>query len=78
MTQRVLVQLTNNADHSKGMPIYINPDMIMAVYERAMIPGGSLVTVVYGGPQGLEWYVEEGLSEALRRIEDARKYYKNV
>jgi hypothetical protein len=66
-----LIKLTNNADHSKGLPIYINPEMVTAVYERPLEPGGSLVTILYGGPQGLEWYVEEGLSEVLKKVEDA-------
>ena len=68
-----LIKLTNNAEHSKGLPIYINIDMITAVYERALEPGGSLITIIYGGPTGLEWYVEEGLSEVLRKVEDAGK-----
>lgn len=66
-----LVRLTNNADHSKGMPLYMNVDGITAVYERALEQGGSLVTIVFS--HGLEWYVEEGLGEVVRKIEDARK-----
>ena len=36
-----LIKLTNNADHSRGLPLYMNPDNITAVYERALVPGGS-------------------------------------
>ena len=64
-----LIKLTNNADHSRGLPLYMNPDNITAVYERALVPGGSLVTIVFS--KGIEWYVEEGLSEVTRKIEDA-------
>ena len=66
-----LVRLTNNADHSKGMPVYMNIDHITAVYERALVAGGSLITIVFCN--GIEWYVEEGLGEAVRKIADAGK-----
>lgn len=58
-------KLTNAVDLYKGQPIYINPKHVSAVYEVAKTPGGSLVTIIYGGFQGLAWEVEEGLTEAI-------------
>lgn len=58
-------KLTNAVDLYKGHPIYINPDHVSAIYEVAKNPGGSLITIIYGGFQGLAWEVEESLNEAV-------------
>lgn len=65
-------KLTNAVDLYRGNPIYINPDHVSAVYEVAKTPGGSLVTIIYGGFQGLAWEVEESLSDAVKTLKVAK------
>ena len=66
-----LVKLTNNNEQLKGMPIYLNPNHIVSVYEMPT-DSGSLVTAVYG-IRGDTWFVEEGLSEVVNIINGAKK-----
>jgi hypothetical protein len=58
-----MIKFTNNADAHRGNPIYIHPDWIVAVFEAPSQPGGSLKTIIYGGPQGTSWEVEESPAE---------------
>lgn len=58
-----MIKLTNATEQHKGNPIYINPEWIVAVFENATTDGGSLKTIVYGGPQGTSWEVDESPSE---------------
>lgn len=58
-----MLKLTNATEQHKGNPIYINPDWIVAVFENAATDGGSLRTIVYGGPQGTSWEVDESPAE---------------
>lgn len=64
----MFVKFTNAADQHKGNPIYINPTYVAAVYEFAKSPGGSLTTMIYGGPTGVVWEVEESLTEVLTKL----------
>jgi hypothetical protein len=64
----MLIKFTNATNDHKGNPIYINPEHIVAVYEIATTPGGSLTTVVYGGPTGLQWFVEESMEQVVKTI----------
>lgn len=60
----MLIKLTNAANNPlKGNPLYINTEWIVSVYEVAREEGGSLVTVIYGGPLGISWEVEESLNQ---------------
>jgi hypothetical protein len=59
----VLIRLTNAAEEHKGNNIFINRDWIVAVFQTPSQPGGSLSTVVYGGPQGTSWNVDESPEE---------------
>lgn len=67
-----LVKFTNTGAHA-GMPIYINIDHITAVFEIQTSPGGSLETHIFGGctEKGVEWAVEEGLSEVVKLIKES-------
>lgn len=67
----MLVKFTNSVGNLRGMPIYLNSDQVISVFE---IPqdGGSLITVIFCNP-GREWYVEEGLSEAVKIINGDKK-----
>jgi len=64
----MLLKFTNVAEQHKGNSLYINPDNIIAVYEIAKAPGGSLATIIYGGPQGITWEVEESLNEVMKKV----------
>jgi hypothetical protein len=48
------------------MPLYINIDNIMSVFEVSTNQG-SLVTCIYGLSKDT-WYIEEGLSEVIQII----------
>lgn len=65
-----LIKLTNvNAAHL-GDPIYINIDWIVSIFEISN--EGSLSTVIFGGPQGTTWQVEESPEEIKRIIEKVK------
>ena len=63
----MLIEFTNATEQYKGNKIYINKNQIVAVFESPT-DGGSLATIIYGGPQGNSWTVEEGLSKAISLI----------
>ena len=64
----MLIKLTNAADEHKGNKIYINSEWVVAVVYAPTQPGGSLSTIVYGGPQGTSWVVDESPDEVQRLI----------
>jgi hypothetical protein len=55
----MLVKLTNAAEDHKGNKLYLHSDWIVSVFQIANQEGGSLSTIVYGGPLGTSWSVEE-------------------
>ena len=66
-----MIRFTNASEGRKGDPIYINSEWIVSVFEDH-IQGGSLATVVFGGPgNGTPWFIEESLSEAIKLIDGA-------
>ena len=67
----MLIKLTNNSEQLKGMPVYLMSEHIISVYE-VPTDGGSLMTAVYG-IRGDTWFVEEGLSEAVKIINGSKK-----
>lgn len=62
-----MLKFTNANKQRLGDPIYINSDWIVSVFEENL-SGGSLTTVIYGGPSGERWFVEQGLSEVAKMI----------
>ena len=70
-----MIKLTNALEAHKGNLIYINPYHISAVYEFAKEKNGSLTTMVYGGYTGVNWEVEESLSEVLKLLNQKDKQY---
>lgn len=52
-----------------GMPIYINCDKIISIFEEDI--GGTLRTVIYGENNN-SWFVEESLSEVIKIIEESK------
>jgi hypothetical protein len=63
----MLIKLTNAAEEHKGNKIFINAEWIVAVFQAPAAPGGSLSTIVYGGPQGTSWTVDES-PEKIQRL----------
>jgi len=64
----VFIKLTNTVEQYKGDPIWINAENIVAVYEWSKIPGGSLITFIYGST-GVTWEVEETAGQVLKLID---------
>ena len=60
----MFVRFTNASDRYRGMPLYLNSDKILSVYEEPT-HNGSLVTIIWGGDHVNRWSVEEGLKEAI-------------
>ena len=63
-----MLKFTNAVGGREGDPLYINKEWIVSVYEFSKVPGGSLVTGIYGGPQGSLWEVSESISEVIKII----------
>ena len=70
----MLIQFTNSAEQHKGNKLYINKDHIVAVFEAASEEGGSLKTIIYGGPQGTSWNVEESMGKVVSLINKGSQY----
>lgn len=67
-----LAKFTNYAEGLRGNPLYINTEHVSAIYERPNPTGGTVVTALYTAVSGIEWTVEESLSEAIKIMEEAR------
>jgi hypothetical protein len=67
----MMVKFTNAANEYKGNPLYINSEWIVSCFEESN-NGGSLYTVIFGGPTGIPWYVEESLSEVVKITNGAK------
>ena len=67
-----MLKFTNADGRRNGDPLYINSEWIVSVYENHN-QGGSLATIVFGGPGGTEWHVEEGLNEVIKIINEGNK-----
>jgi len=65
----MMLKFTNSSEGFQGMPVYINKDWIVSVFERPKVDGGSLSTFIFGGPSGLSWEVCESLNEVIKIIE---------
>lgn len=63
------IKLTNNYGIQKGNPIIINTDQVASVYEEHTPDG--VKTLVYGGPTGVIWDVEESFKEVQMLLENA-------
>lgn len=67
----MMLKFTNSNTQRRGDPVYISKDWIVSVFEESR-EGGSLATIIYGGPKGERWYVEEGLSEVIKIINEGK------
>ena len=68
----MLIKLTNASEEHKGNKLYLHSNWIISVFQVALQEGGSLSTVVYGGPQGTSWTVDESPEEIQKLINKAR------
>jgi hypothetical protein len=64
----MLVKLTNAAEDPKGNELFLHTDWIVSVFQVAVQAGGSLSTVIYGGPLGITWNVEESPTQVQKLI----------
>ncbi len=68
-----MLKFTNlSNDNVIDMPIYINSEWIVAVFERCSDTGGSVSTTIFGGPNGTTWTVEESLSQVIKIINEGK------
>ena len=68
----MMLKFTNASGEYSGNPLYINSEWIVSIYEQPT-DGGSLMTVVYGGPSSIVWTIEESLTEAVNIFNGANK-----
>ena len=66
-----MIKVTNRAKGREGDVLYIAKHWIVAVYEDH-VEGGSLTTVIFGGPHNTTWLVEESIFEVLKLIEKVK------
>jgi hypothetical protein len=62
-----MLKFTNASGEYRGNPLYINSEWIVSIFEQPT-DGGSLATIIYGGPNAITWHVEESLNEAVKNI----------
>jgi hypothetical protein len=67
-----LVKLTNAAEEHRGNSLYLHSNWIVSVFQVSAEFGGSLTTVVYGGPLGTSWNVEESPEEIRELMKDPK------
>lgn len=67
-----MIKLTNAAEAHLGNTIHINADWIVAIFEAPSQPGGSLKTIVYGGPTGTSWEVEQSPADVAKLINGSK------
>jgi len=63
-----MIKLTNTHPELLGMPIWINKDHIMSIFEEPSKEGASVRTVICS-LSGVNWVVEESPSEINKLIE---------
>jgi hypothetical protein len=67
----MLIKLTNAAEEHKGNKLFLHSDWIVSVFQIANQEGGSLSTIIYGGPLGTSWNVDESPEEIQKLINTA-------
>jgi uncharacterized protein YlzI (FlbEa/FlbD family) len=64
-----MLKLTNALKELSGELLFVNPNVISAIYEYPDDDnGGEPVTVIYG-PQGEQWKIKENISDVVKMIE---------
>jgi hypothetical protein len=67
----MLVRFTNLNASLLDMPVYINAQNVLSVYEsKRNGPEGGLTTTIYG-VNAQEWFVEESLNEVITKLNGA-------
>lgn len=62
----MLIKFNNGSGEHAYEPIYIDSDWIVSVYEENH--GDYKKTIIYGGPRGTTWTVQETIDEACKMI----------
>lgn len=65
------IKVTNNHGIQKGNPLYINTEWVVSVFEE-QTPDG-VKTLIFGGPTGVVWDVEESITEVNKKIEEVTR-----
>jgi uncharacterized protein YlzI (FlbEa/FlbD family) len=68
----MMIKLQNGSPEHIGNPLYLSIDWISAVYPFAP-EGGSVMTMIYGGPTGATWIVEDSVEEVIKKIKEERE-----
>lgn len=69
----MMVKFTNAFGLYAGMPLWINTDWIISVFEHRENESASVKTIVYGSHDGERWEIEESLNQAIKIINEAKK-----
>jgi len=67
-----MIKLQNGSAEHIGNPLYLSIDWISAVYPFAP-DGSSMMTMIYGGPTGATWIVEDSVEEVIKKIKEERE-----
>jgi predicted enzyme related to lactoylglutathione lyase len=65
-----MIKLTNASSGFEGRILYLNSDWIVSVFEQAVEAGGSISTLIFGGPGSTIWSVEESTSKIIALIQE--------
>lgn len=63
-----LIKLSNTTIDHQGDLIYINPNWIVTVFPIESDTGWGLKTIVFGGPKGTAWEVEESPEKIKKMV----------
>jgi hypothetical protein len=64
----MLLKFINASEGHLGNPLYIEAASISAVFPIDNKDGGGQSTMIYGGPTGISWMVEEGVEQVVKMI----------
>ena len=70
----MMIKFTNATAEHLGNPIYININQISAVFPHNNPDGGGQSTIIYGGQTGVTWFVEEGVEEVVKRVNNSKSW----
>ena len=65
------IKVTNATQGHLDDPLYINVDYIAAVYPLRNPDGGER-TIIFGGPTGQNWHVEQGFETVIKLINEVK------
>lgn len=74
-----MIKLTNSIAPLHGMDLYLNPELILSIFEEPDEPEGSLKTKIFCAAGGMSWTfcVEESPSEVYKKLKRYREGYND-